>query len=243
MLALQISVFVFDFSGSGLSEGKYVSLGFYESKDIKVVVDYLMAIDTVSRVALWGRSMGAVSSVLYSCRDPRIAALVLDSPFTSLDELSKDIAVSYRFVPSALISYFLEKVRAMILKLLHFDLHELNTARYIKSCLMPTAFIHGLEDTLVNIKHSRALFEICRGEKLLFEIDGSHNTTRQEAVVNQIGIFLKDALKRTNYYAEEDELEIPPETERPGMPEMKQSIRVKLNDHKPRRKRRPLRDN
>jgi pimeloyl-ACP methyl ester carboxylesterase len=242
MLSVQVSVFVFDFAGSGLSEGKYVSLGFYESRDIKVVVDYLMAVGSVSRVALWGRSMGAVSAVIYASKDPRIAGLVLDSPFTSLTELSADIGRTYKYVPNALISYVVEKVRCLVLTLAEFDFNSLDTARHIKSCLMPAAFIHGLNDTLVNIKHSHTLFEIYRGEKLIFEIEGAHNTLRNSSVVAQVGVFLKDALSRTNFYAEEDELDIPLETERPSLPEMKHSIRVKLGEVSNKR-RRPLREN
>jgi pimeloyl-ACP methyl ester carboxylesterase len=241
MLSLRISVFVFDFSGSGLSDGKYVSLGYYENRDIKVVVDYLMSAGSVSRVALWGRSMGAVSSVMYASRDPRIACLVLDSLFTSLKELIGDLSKTYKYVPNALISYFIEKVRRKVVTLAEFDFEEVNTTRYIKSCLMPAAFIHGLEDTLVDIKHSQALFETYRGEKLLFEIDGTHNSVRNTTVVNQVGIFLKDALSRTNFYAEEDDLDIPPETDRPTLLELHPSLRVKLgersNGH--RRRRRP----
>jgi alpha/beta superfamily hydrolase len=32
------SVFCFDFSGAGNSEGEYISLGYYESSDIRTVV-------------------------------------------------------------------------------------------------------------------------------------------------------------------------------------------------------------
>lgn len=244
VLSLQISVFVFDFSGSGLSEGDYVSLGYYESRDIKTVVDYLTASNSVSRIALWGRSMGAVSSVLYASRDPRIAALVLDSAFTSLEALSEDLMTTYKFVPKALASYFLEKVKAKVSKIANFNLSDIDTARYMKRCLMPIAFIHGLGDTLVNISHSRALFEISRGEKLMFEVDGAHNSTRKAEIVGQVGVFLSDALGRTNYYAEEDELDIPLETDRPNMPEMKSAVRAKMVDSKvKRRRRRPLQDN
>jgi pimeloyl-ACP methyl ester carboxylesterase len=36
----------------------------------------------VSKVALWGRSMGAATAVLYIEKDPSIAGLVLDSAFS-----------------------------------------------------------------------------------------------------------------------------------------------------------------
>ena len=71
MLPFGISVFCFDFAGSGLSDGEYVTLGAREHKDIECVVQYLRTLPTVSRVALWGRSMGAVSSILYARADPR----------------------------------------------------------------------------------------------------------------------------------------------------------------------------
>jgi alpha/beta superfamily hydrolase len=40
-LRLGMSIFTFDFAGSGHSEGEYVSMGLNESMDIKVVVEYL----------------------------------------------------------------------------------------------------------------------------------------------------------------------------------------------------------
>ena len=54
-------LFCFDFSGSGLSEGEYVTLGVQESEDLGVVVDHLHTISTVGPLVLWGRSMGAVT--------------------------------------------------------------------------------------------------------------------------------------------------------------------------------------
>jgi alpha/beta superfamily hydrolase len=37
-----ISVLSFDFAGSGMSEGDYVTLGVNESLDVQVVVDYAL---------------------------------------------------------------------------------------------------------------------------------------------------------------------------------------------------------
>jgi dienelactone hydrolase len=56
-----------------------------------VVLDWLRARRDVSDVGLWGRSMGAVTALLYSCRDPRMAGMVLDSPFSRLMDLMAEI--------------------------------------------------------------------------------------------------------------------------------------------------------
>jgi alpha/beta superfamily hydrolase len=64
LLPSNITVFTLDFSGSGLSEGDYVSLGWHEKDDLKTVVSYLRNSNQVSRIGLWGRSMGAVTRLL-----------------------------------------------------------------------------------------------------------------------------------------------------------------------------------
>lgn len=82
----------FDFSGCGLSEGEYISLGWYERDDVDVVVEWLRKSNKVSTIGIWGRSMGAVTGLMHADRDPSIAGLVLDSPFTNLRTLAEEIA-------------------------------------------------------------------------------------------------------------------------------------------------------
>ncbi|CAM9775172.1 unnamed protein product, partial [Sphacelaria rigidula] len=90
-LSLGASLVAFDFSGSGLSEGDYVSLGYYEKDDVKAVIDHLRRSGTVGAIALWGRSMGAATALLHADRDMSIAALVLDSAFADLTQLAEEM--------------------------------------------------------------------------------------------------------------------------------------------------------
>ena len=53
-IAFGATLFSFDCAGSGKSEGKYVSLGYYEKDDLRVVVDHLRGSGTVSTIAVWG---------------------------------------------------------------------------------------------------------------------------------------------------------------------------------------------
>ncbi|PKA52804.1 hypothetical protein AXF42_Ash001785 [Apostasia shenzhenica] len=61
LLPSNITVFTLDFSGSGLSGGDYVSLGWHEKDDLKIVVSFLRNNQQISCIGLWGRSMGAVT--------------------------------------------------------------------------------------------------------------------------------------------------------------------------------------
>jgi len=75
-LSLGITMVALDFAGSGHSEGDFVSLGYFEKDDLKYVIEYLRASGRVSRIALWGRSMGAVTALMHGERDPSLAAMV-----------------------------------------------------------------------------------------------------------------------------------------------------------------------
>lgn len=60
-----------DFTGSGKSEGDYVSLGFYERVDLDCLIQYLKGVyggpngDDLE-IILWGRSMGASTALMHA---------------------------------------------------------------------------------------------------------------------------------------------------------------------------------
>jgi pimeloyl-ACP methyl ester carboxylesterase len=65
--------------GSGMSDGEWVTLGAHEVDDVDVVVKHLREAFPESTIGLWGRSMGAVTALMYSQRDPSIAGVVSSS--------------------------------------------------------------------------------------------------------------------------------------------------------------------
>lgn len=83
-----VSVLCFDFSGCS----NYISLGMFERDDVKCAIEYLRTRQNVGRVAIWGRSMGAITALFTVSDDPTIACAACDSPFASLSELIRDIA-------------------------------------------------------------------------------------------------------------------------------------------------------
>lgn len=91
VLPLHISVVSFDFSGSGQSEGDYVSMGFYEKDDIEAVVNYVAQHLNSTSIGIWGRSMGAVSALLYSSAHRTMDFVIAESPFASLRTLCVEL--------------------------------------------------------------------------------------------------------------------------------------------------------
>jgi len=68
VLGAGMTLFSFDFGSCGMSEGEFISLGWWEREDLNVVVEHLRASGTTSTVGLWGRSMGAVTALLHGDR-------------------------------------------------------------------------------------------------------------------------------------------------------------------------------
>ena len=92
LLPQNITLFCFDFAGCGNSGGEYISLGWFEREDVAMIVEHLRDKRRVNSIALWGRSMGAVTALLHADRDHTIAGLVLDSPFSNLSKLVNELA-------------------------------------------------------------------------------------------------------------------------------------------------------
>lgn len=94
LLPQGINLFAFDFSGCGNSEGDWVTLGWKEKRDLETVINYLVGLGTVSKIGLWGRSMGAATAIMYTAENPDkvVSGLILDSGFSTFLEIANQLA-------------------------------------------------------------------------------------------------------------------------------------------------------
>jgi alpha/beta superfamily hydrolase len=83
---------LFDFAGSGESDGEYVTLGYNESNDlVNIVNDLKKRFSSIKKIILWGRSMGAVTALMYAKKvkfSKTVKGMIVDSPFSSLKKLA-----------------------------------------------------------------------------------------------------------------------------------------------------------
>lgn len=183
VLRYGMSLFSFDFGGCGLSDGEFVSLGHFEKEDISVVIKYIYSQNHNIHIVLWGRSMGAAASILYSFSNPHLTAMVLDSPFANFTQVADEMVADYKIVPKFLRDYLIRGTAEYIKKNYNFDIMKLNPINFAKNCKIPTIFIHSVDDKLVRIEHSKELYEMFKGPKCFMEIVGEHNTIRDKVVV------------------------------------------------------------
>eukprot|EP00419_Tripos_fusus_P033614 CAMPEP_0172784580 /NCGR_PEP_ID=MMETSP1074-20121228/205013_1 /TAXON_ID=2916 /ORGANISM="Ceratium fusus, Strain PA161109" /LENGTH=344 /DNA_ID=CAMNT_0013621583 /DNA_START=557 /DNA_END=1592 /DNA_ORIENTATION=+ len=195
VLGQGLSLLAFDFAGCGHSDGDVITLGYLEKEDLAAVVTYLRAND-VSSIALWGRSMGAATALLYGSRDPGIKAMVLDSPFASLQQLVREVVdrAPVRFKPNVAVNAVLRLVRATILRKTGMDIMRLRPAENVSDCAMPAVFLVGSEDTFIPPHHTEAIFKQYAGEKRLITVDGGHNSMRPTFAMEAAVAVLKRAM-------------------------------------------------
>ncbi|KAK6130398.1 hypothetical protein DH2020_035808 [Rehmannia glutinosa] len=196
LLPSNITIFTLDFSGSGLSGGDYVTLGCNEKDDLRAVVDYLRTDGNVSLIGLWGRSMGAVTSLMYGAEDPSIAGMVLDSPFSDLVDLMMELVDTYKVrLPKFTVKFAIQYMRRAIQKKAKFDIMDLNTIKVAKSCFVPVLFGHAIDDDFIQPHHSDRIFDAYVGDKNIIKFEGDHNSPRPQFYFDSISIFFNNVLR------------------------------------------------
>ncbi|XP_010440048.1 PREDICTED: uncharacterized protein LOC104723387 [Camelina sativa] len=196
LLPSNITVFTLDFSGSGLSDGNYVSLGWHEKDDLKTVVSYLRNSNQVSRIGLWGRSMGAVTSLLYGAEDPSISGMVLDSAFSNLFDLMMELVDVYKIrLPKFTVKVAVQYMRRIIQKKAKFNIMDLNCVKVSPKTFIPALFGHASGDKFIQPHHSDLILKCYAGDKNIIKFDGDHNSSRPKSYYDSVLIFFYNVLR------------------------------------------------
>lgn len=160
---------VFDFAGSGKSSGEFVSLGIFERLDIEKVVEHIQSNYKISKVSLWGRSMGAVAAFLYTCSQAsKVCSIVLDSPYVDLSEV---VAVSAKKKLSfgSIISPFAKMVLSnQIEKRLGVDIFSLNIPSLAQQLQTPVCLIGSPNDETIPPNQFNILFNSLRSSNKIY---------------------------------------------------------------------------
>jgi hypothetical protein len=178
-----------------MSDGEFVSLGYYEKQDVTALVDYLWGTKRVSRIGLWGRSMGAATSIMYTSMDTSISGIVVDSPFVSLEELIQELVLSNQaWVPRKLIKVGVGIMKRSIQSRAGFNIRENCPIEKAGKCFVPCLFAHAEGDDFIRIHHSEKLYEAYGGDKNLIRFEGDHNSERPEFFYDSVCIFFYNTL-------------------------------------------------
>ena len=120
---------------------------------MKEVVEYLKNYPKIKNIALWGRSMGAVTALLYLAKNEgEVKAAVLDSPFKSLKALVEDMAQKNSNIPKIVLNAALKIISGTIKEKAGFSIYDLNPMKNAVGKLeVPAFFVVGIDDEIIPI--------------------------------------------------------------------------------------------
>ena len=159
---------LFDLRNHGESGGTLTTLGLKETEDAENAVRFALSRVPNAHIALYGHSMGAGVSLLAAAETPEVDAVIVESPFTSLEDNINDGVRELTGLPpfpfAPLVVFFAEWQVG----------NGLRTVRPIdaigKISPRPVLLVHGEKDLVFSANNSRKLFAAAKEPKELYII-------------------------------------------------------------------------
>ena len=167
---LGLSLLILDSRCCGESEGKYITFGYYESKDINLWVNYVSKKFKPKKILIGGVSLGAASSLLVN--NKKVSAILSDSPFESGYKEIKYCISHYFHLPGFI---FMPGINLWCKLCAHFDLKKTDAHENLKKISVPILWVHGLDDDFVIPKNSINLYDSYEHKKDLFLVSGANH--------------------------------------------------------------------
>jgi len=169
---LGAAVFVFDYRGYGISEGRPSEKGLYE--DAAAAFDYLAGRPDADpeRIVVYGESLGGAAGVDLALRRP-LRALIIDSTFTNAADMARRILP---WAPTFLISA------------------KFDSLAKIQKVRVPVLVVHSRDDEMVPFEMGQRMFAAAPEPKTWLEVTGTHNDAylfARKIFMSGIGAFLE----------------------------------------------------
>jgi alpha-beta hydrolase superfamily lysophospholipase len=156
------NVLLFDWRSRGQSDVAQHSLAYYELRDAEAAVAYVIERMPEARIGLIGYSMGASVAILLAAREPRVAAVVADSPFTGIAEVVAHGAAQLR-LPPGLVVPMADRLTGWRYGYRFGAVRPIQAVATISP--RPLLLIHGGADSLIPVSHTHEFFAAAREPK------------------------------------------------------------------------------
>lgn len=163
------NVLIVDQRGSGLSDGKVITFGINESRDVLSWIDFIIKeFGKDTKIILTGISMGGATVLTASGRElpENVVCILADCSYSSPKEIIKKVIAERKLPPNLLYPFM--RIGARVFG--HFRLSETSPIDAMKRCKVPVIFIHGENDAYVPCNMSHKVFDACTAEKTLFTV-------------------------------------------------------------------------
>ncbi|MBQ3848101.1 MAG: alpha/beta hydrolase [Clostridia bacterium] len=159
---------IYDVRGHGENKKTTVTLGNYESQDLKALID-----DTYERfgeditIGLHGESMGSSISLNVLKYEPKVDFVVADCGFSNLYDL---ISSGYKAMH---VGFLTPSVNLTCRVLYKFNMKDTSAIDAVKNSEVPICFIHGANDDFIPPYNSEKLSSACAGHSIVHKVEGA----------------------------------------------------------------------
>lgn len=182
LLTAGYTLLLIDFRNHGESDGDVTTYGYYEKHDLLSAIRYLKERAQITgKIGVLGASMGASIAILAAAECDDISALVLDSPFASLDRICSFGVSRITGLPEMVMRLPLKLAYVWLLAFEHCDVPTVEPALSAQKLRCPLFLIHGGKDEMIPVDHSKEIYNQATVEKELWIIDD----------VGHLGVYLK----------------------------------------------------
>lgn len=117
-----------------------------------------------------------VTALMHGDRDPSIAAMVLDSPFSDLTRLCEEMVDKARDqginVPGFVSSVAIRMIRGSVRRQADFDIRDVSPISHAPHCFIPALFVAAENDDFITKSHSLSLHDAYAGDSNMIVVDG-----------------------------------------------------------------------
>ena len=166
------NLLVFDLRGHGQSDGGYTTMSWLEPADVRAAVTYAAG-RSDGPIALIGYSMGASTAVREAATDPRVAAVVEDSGFSSMAEVFRADFEAFTHLPYEPFALGVQAVAALDLQVNPATVRPVDQAAQLR---VPLLAIVGTADRTVPPNEGIAIYNAVRSPRQLLVVPGAGHT-------------------------------------------------------------------
>jgi pimeloyl-ACP methyl ester carboxylesterase len=188
------NLFLFDFRGHGDSQGRLVSFGLREDKDLLGAINYIKKNPKTNKlpIGIWGYSFGGAVAIKTCAQSKEIKALVTDSAYADFPEM-----IIQHYGNLGPLKYIFGAGGKFIGNILfRGKLSELSPETFMDSLNTPILIIHASGDSLVPVEHAERLYDKAKQPKeLLILQDITHGAIETGLYRYKIKMFFEKYLR------------------------------------------------
>lgn len=168
---LGYNVLMYDARGCGESEGNIVSLGYYETMDLKAAMKFMQELN-YKEIGVYGFSQGGATAILATDEIEDLKFIIAEATFDNLENAIDNRFKKYFFISGSLGTIFMKPEAE---KLLGISIDEISPVKEINKIHIPIFIIGGEKDSRTTEENTINLFNSANEPKELWIVTDSEH--------------------------------------------------------------------